>query len=535
MNAIFSIVLHAHIPGLYSYTHTPGKPPPTPFVWLQRAVSHSYMPLLALLERSAAQERKLGLALCLSPSLLAALEEPSIQQFLGRELEGEVEARTRALSEVEGEPVEPAARALLERSRTSLELFQKYRGRLVKALATLARGGTFELFAGLETAPILPLVSRSSLRRFHVQTSLQAFARRIESPARGLWLPGRAWTPSLDEELAHKHLRWTVLSQRALKSASPTAVLGLASPILTSAGTACFGGLSHSLETLLHDAKATAHYREIDGSFAVQQAVHKRLFQGHDDGLLRVEEGHARLYRPRRAKELAKRHARVWLEHLRARIQRSVAPIARAPQPRPGVFVEAWPAELWGCGWWEGPTFLREVMRGLREADDIAFRTPSVALEACATAQRAIPGLSSEAEQGFLEPWLAPSERWLQRHTRRLEEELVSVCLPLRDTHGQSIGSARAGQDVSPVRRALVQALRELMLAQSGDWPRLLCEDGHTAAFAMERVKDHLHTATLLLRQARSGSVDRNLIARRERGTLVLREVRLDPWVRSLA
>jgi len=56
-------------------------------------------------------------------------------------------------------------------------------------------------------------------------------------------------------------------------------------------------------------------------------------------------------------------------------------------------------------------------------------------------------------------------------------------------------------------QRALKQAARELLLAQSSDWPFIL-RTGTSPDYARKRVKDHLLRFTALYEQLTSGQVD---------------------------
>jgi len=57
------------------------------------------------------------------------------------------------------------------------------------------------------------------------------------------------------------------------------------------------------------------------------------------------------------------------------------------------------------------------------------------------------------------------------------------------------------------VQRALKQASRELLLAQSSDWAFIM-KTGTTVPYAVKRTKDHILRFTRLYEQIKSGHID---------------------------
>jgi 1,4-alpha-glucan branching enzyme len=76
---------------------------------------------------------------------------------------------------------------------------------------------------------------------------------------------------------------------------------------------------------------------------------------------------------------------------------------------------------------------------------------------------------------------------------------------------------ASSQQKPTPLQdRALKQAARELLLAQSSDWPFIL-RTGTSPGYATQRVKDHLLRFTALHDQISQNSVDELQLAEVER------------------
>ena len=98
------------------------------------------------------------------------------------------------------------------------------------------------------------------------------------------------------------------------------------------------------------------------------------------------------------------------------------------------------------------------------------------------TNQVATPCLSSWGEKGYGEYWCNGSNAWVYRHLHRMAERMVELARRFPAAHGQT-------------RRALDQAAREVMLAQSSDWAFIM-KTGTTVPYATKRTNDHVKRFT---------------------------------------
>lgn len=154
------------------------------------------------------------------------------------------------------------------------------------------------------------------------------------------------------------------------------------------------------------------------------------------------------------------------VEHLHDRMGRN--PIVVAP----------YDAELFGHWWYEGPTFLELLFRKHQHDQDvIAPITPSGYLVENPTNQVATPCASSLGYKGYSEFCCDGSNAWLYRYLHKIGERMVE--LAHRFPHPSELQ-----------RRALNQAARELMLAQSSDWAFIM-KTGTTVPYATKRTVDH--------------------------------------------
>src|SRR3989442_10350152 len=170
---------------------------------------------------------------------------------------------------------------------------------------------------------------------------------------------------------------------------------------------------------------------------------------------------------------------------------------------RSPIVVALYDAELFGHWWFEGPEWLDFLFRKLHfDQQTVKPITPAEYLERHDVNQVCTPCGSSWGANGYYEVWLNGSNDWIYRHlhndSRRMEEL-----------------TSRFGQADGVILRALTQAGRELLLAQSSDWAFIM-KTGTMVDYAVKRTKDHISRFTRLYEMAESGRFDAGAIGQME-------------------
>jgi 1,4-alpha-glucan branching enzyme len=142
----------------------------------------------------------------------------------------------------------------------------------------------------------------------------------------------------------------------------------------------------------------------------------------------------------------------------------------------------------------------------------VAPITPSGYLAEYATNQVCTPSLSSWGYQGYGEYWCNGSNAWVYRHLHKVAERMVELARRFPDASGVE-------------RRALDQAAREVMLAQSSDWAFIM-KTGTTVPYATKRTEDHVKRFTHIYDRLVSGQpVELSWLAEVERRDNIFPEV----------
>src|SRR6185295_13566925 len=114
------------------------------------------------------------------------------------------------------------------------------------------------------------------------------------------------------------------------------------------------------------------------------------------------------------------------------------------------------------------------------------------------------PSPSSWGDGGYSAVWVDGSNDWIYRHVHRAEARMHELAQRHKD-----------GAD-GLLRRALNQAARELLLAESSDWAFIM-KTGTAVRYAVDRVKAHLARFRRLDREITSGRIDEGWIVDLER------------------
>src|SRR5205814_484049 len=112
--------------------------------------------------------------------------------------------------------------------------------------------------------------------------------------------------------------------------------------------------------------------------------------------------------------------------------------------------------------------------------------------------QIATPAASSWGEGGHLSVWLNEKTAWIYPHLAAAQERMTEL-------------ARRFVQPAPLEQRALKQAARELLLAQSSDWPFII-RTGTSPGYARQRISDHLARFTTLYEQLIRSRVEENFL-----------------------
>jgi 1,4-alpha-glucan branching enzyme len=506
-NSQLALVLHAHLP----FVRHPEHPQFLEELWLFEAITETYVPLLRVLDSLVEAGVRFRLTLSLSPPLAAMLRDPLLVQRYLAHLD-----RLAALAEAElhrtrGDPeLAPLARMYADTFAEVRRAFvERYRCDLVAAFGALADAGVLDLVTTAATHAFLPLLGDERLVRAQLAVGLAEHRRHFGRAPAGMWLPECGYRHELDAPLAELGVGWVVLEAHGLLFATPRPSFGVYAPVRSPAGVAFFArdpDSSRQVWSATGGYPGHPDYREFyrDVAFELDEAVvrpflhagirtnlglkYRRITGPTDD---------KQPYVRARALVRADEHAAHFVEARR----RQASALEGIMPDRAPVVVAPYDAELFGHWWYEGPDWLGHVLqRACAPGSGVTLTTPGDVLASGVPVQTASPAASSWGEHGYSGVWLDPSNDWIYPHLHAAGARLLAVV-------DRCVASAPGPLPT----RALTQAGRELLLAQSSDWAFILRTGAH-ASYAERRTREHVAAVLRLCDELEAGMINEPLL-----------------------
>ncbi|KOX16242.1 1,4-alpha-glucan branching protein [Saccharothrix sp. NRRL B-16348] len=456
------MVLHSHLPWLAHHGAWPvGEE------WLYQAWAHSYLPVVDLLERFAAEGREDVLTLGVTPVLAAQLDDPyslrGLHDWLGN-------WQLRAHSAAARLP-DLAAREH-RASAWALDRFEtRWRHGFSPVLRSLVDSRTVELLGGPAAHPFQPLLD-PRLRAFSLRTGLDDTAQRIGSAPEGIWAPECAYAPGMEHDYARAGVRRFLVDGPSLRGDTAAG-----RPVGTS-DVVAFG----------RDLEVSYRVWSPKVGYPGDPAYRDFHTYDHPSGLKparvtgkKVEPADKRPYDPDLAAEAVQRHAADFVDTVVMRLR-----ALKEQHGRPSLVVAAYDTELYGHWWHEGPAWLEAVLRQLPEAG-VRVTTLRGAVEAGHVgAPVDVPPSSWGAGKDW-HVWDGPQVADIVHGNAEVQRELLALDL--------------SGEVRDPVAD---QAVREALLALSSDWAFMVTKDS-AADYARYRAKVHADRFSELVALRRAG------------------------------
>ncbi len=488
-----ALVLHAHLP----YVHHPEYDRFLEERWLFEAVTETYIPLIKFMDRLTAEGLRFRLTLSLSSTLSAMLEEPDLQARYTTHLDL---CRRLADSEVERTKPWPGVHRLALMYRTLFEearevFTDRCARRLVQVFREYSEKGSLEVITCAGTHGFLPALSANPANvRAQIQAAAFEHSRLFGKKPSGMWLPECGFFPGIDRYLVEAGIRYTVVETHGIEHASPRPLFGVNAPVICPSGLAVFGRNAATSRLVWSgtvgypgNSAYREYYRdigfELDQGYLepYQYAAGVRCATGIKYHRITSRGPHKELYDPDAGRNTAEHHAKDFVGRCIDQVRRG-----RARMPFPSILVSPYDAELFGHWWFEGPQWIYFVLReAAQRSSEIGLVTPSEYLDAHPIQHRSMPAPTSWGHGGYSEHWINPKTQWLWRPLHEASLRL-----------GHTLQTVTHRDDLR--QRAFRQAARELLLAQSSDWPFAIT-NGTTEEYAKRRFHDHLSRCHALL------------------------------------
>ncbi len=481
-----SIVLHAHLP----FVRHPEYGDFLEEDWLYEALTETYIPLIQMMEGLVRERVPFRLTMSLTPTLVSMMIDPLLQDRYSAKLDRLVELSAKEIERTRWQPEFNRLAECYHRkfSRTRDLFINTYNKNVVQEFKHFQDLGHLEIITSAATHAFLPLLNKNvSAIRAQIRVGVAQYERLFGRKPQGIWLPECGYEPGLDELLKESGIRYFIVDSHGILHASPRPRYGVFAPIYCPSRVAAFGRdieSSRQVWSAREGYPGDYDYRDFyrDIGFDLDYDYIRPYL--HEDGI-RVYTGikYYRItgdapdkapYNPDAAREKAAVHAGNFMVNRKQQIEFLYNALGKRP-----IIVAPYDAELFGHWWYEGPYWLDFLIRkAAGEQTVFQMITPSEYLERYPDNQVAVPSLSSWGWKGYNEVWLEGSNDWIYRHLHKAAEWMVDLAKIF--PHAEGV-----------VLRALNQAVRELLLAQSSDWAFIM-KTGTMASYAMQRTRTHI-------------------------------------------
>ena len=496
------LVLHAHLP----FVRHPEHEDFLEERWLYEAITETYIPLIEIYDQLLAEGVRFQITMSITPTLATMLADGLLQERYLRHITRLIELADREVERTRRDSAfQPLAVMYRDKFLRAREVFENRYGRnLLHAFRKFQDAGCLEIITCGSTHGFFPLmVTVPQSVRAQVHTACDHYEKTFGRRPRGIWLPECGYYPGYDKILKEAGLQYFFVDTHGILHGEPRPKYGVFAPLQTPHGVYAFGRDLESskqvwsaVEGYPGDLDYREYYRDIGFDLDyeyIKPYIHQdgfRINTGIKYYRITGKSNHKEPYNPEWARYKADQHAGNFMFNREKQSEYLLGKLGRAP-----VIVAPYDAELYGHWWYEGPMFLNYFIRKM------AFDSPTVELVSAPSYlgqvskhQPAEPSYSSWGYKGYSEVWLEASNDWIYAHLHKASERMQEL--------------ARRFESPSELeRRALKQAARELMLAESSDWAFIM-KTGTMVPYAVARTREHVLNFIRLYDELMSGRID---------------------------
>jgi 1,4-alpha-glucan branching enzyme len=508
-----ALVLHAHLP----FVRHPEYDDFLEEDWLYEAITETYIPLLDVfdgLERDGVDWR---MTMSVTPTLAAMLSDPLLQYRYVRHLDNLLALASKELERTRWQPeFHHLAQMYHHRFQRCREVFVKqYDHNLINGFRRFFQTGKLEIVTCGATHGFLPLMYgvNPNAARAQIELGCREFERHFGKRPQGIWLAECGYMPGVDELLRDAGIRYFFTDTHGVMFAEPRPRFGVYAPILCpksnvaalARDTESSKQVWSAVEGYPGDYVYREFYRDVGFDLDYEYLkphLHQTGIRSHLGMKYYKITGrgdHKQPYDPKAALDKAADHAGNFMFNREKQVE-----WLSGAMDRPSLIVAPYDAELFGHWWFEGPDWINFLLRKMcYDQQTVKTITVPEYLDRHKTIQVTQPTMSSWGYKGYNEVWLEGSNDWIYRHLHEDAERMVELARNyVQPNHLQG--------------RALNQAARELLLAQSSDWAFIM-KTGTMVEYAVQRTHVHVLNFNHLYEQLKRNDIDESWLAEIER------------------
>jgi 1,4-alpha-glucan branching enzyme len=413
---------------------------------------------------------------------------------------------------------------------------------IVGAFKTLQDDGYIEIITCAATHGYLPLLGSDQAIRAQLKAGIQSYERMFGRRPKAIWLPECAYRPAYytEDGKIRPGIEYFLAEQGIKLFFSETHLVEGGAPVGVAAGEAIgpYGDIKRRYLVPManapkpdHDTTTFTPYYVSDTTAGPEADQHSgvsvigrnnetgqrvwsadlgypgdfdyREFHRKDgiSGLqywrvtgARIDLGDKDLYHPEWAQSKVRSHASDFV----ALVER-ILNARHGNGLEYGLIASNYDTELFGHWWFEGVDWLKQVLRGLSASSSVDLVTASQYIEEHPPQEVLHLPEGSWGAGGTHFTWNNREVKWMWPSLHDASKRLSNLAAEYNDRY-----------DDDDIRGVLNQAARELLLAESSDWP-FLVTTGQARNYAIQRYSQHLERFRKLLESIENGTPDGDL------------------------
>lgn len=498
-------IFHAHVP----YLRHSNEAYPLESSKFFEMLSYGLLPFLRMCGRLQHDRIPFKCALVISPLLCEMLKSPFCQERYTTYLNAHIDFAQQELNRSE----DTAQKALIQLHLDALlrnrdDFIVRDNKNILKKIKELAAQGCIELLATSATPCFFPFYQdMPDALAAQIELGLSSFRSDFSSIPAGFWLPAMGYNTGLDQLIKQYGIDYTVLESQSFLFADRPPVHGVFSSASSECGLSILGKDRTACAEITHPetgAFVNPCYLNIDKDigFDLDGAELSCLFD--------VKKGRRTTgfcyYRRDGGRydcDAAARQAEQDAERFLLNRNAVLSEAADLLEADPLCSVVTLPLHFLGKTWFEGMHWLESVWRKLADIRDMDCELPADYLKKVRRVQSIHPFYASNLPSGYADELINSSNDWLFPRIQKATERMIDLAKRFPDDQGLK-------------ERTLNMAAKEVLLAQSIDWP-LMTNSHISAEYAIGRCQDHIDTFTGVYESLGSGSIGTDRLIKREK------------------
>lgn len=488
-----------------------------------RTISGTYIPLLNMFESLEKDEISYKISMVFSSSLCTMLADPVMQEKYIEWLDRRIAFGQTEVKRCADKPeLLKTAKFFLDKSkRDKIDFTEKYEQNLLKYFAMYANKGYVELLATTATSLFLPyFADLTEAVNAQIETGLYAHKYFFGQSASGFWLPYLAYSNGLERNLRSYGIQYTILDSQSILFSETEPEKGLFAPARFYNSLAVFGRDSENQikgeDSFIHDSVycdclkdagfelSSEDLRAFLEPGASRQATGYCYWNNGSNN--KSKESTEGFYNPETAYSQAVADAKKFLNKKLERLEKASKLITDSDVS----LVCTYDAADIGTKWAEGVSWLEAVIRSCADMD-ICVTSPQELLVSGVKLQKIVPYTSAAFGDGYGENFLDSSNSWMMLHIRKATERMMDL-------------AERFPDDTGLKARLLNLGSRELFIAQSSEWARMIQEENN-ADYAKAIFKKCVVSFTMVFDSLGSNTVSTEWLTNLERKHSIF------PWI----